>query len=377
MPRFELFVGSGPFWEQARRDILAARHRVLVQAMTFEGDTAGSAVASAITGSEAADRRVLVDDYSRHVINDNFLALSRDPALHGEARATWAMFDAIRASGAGLRLTNPVGRNPLNYPLRNHKKLIVTDGVAWIGGINFSDHNFAWHDMMLRIEDETVADWLAETFDADWQGMPQTAARAFGDTLQLLSLDGRNNAPAFAPLLRQFGEATRSIEVVSAYPTFPFVDALASAARRGVPVTIFTPRANNKPIIRDYLVGEARRTGIAIRLLAEMTHVKAALIDGEVLVAGSSNFDFVSYRVNAEYVATIRDPALIADFTARLLEPARTSASEPQPEDYSPWRSWQAGLGLKLADAAIARLRHGKPVAEWQGPKSSPVPPAL
>ena len=347
--------------------MLAAQRRVLLQAMTFEGDTAGSAVAAAITGSNAADRRVLVDDYSRHVINDTFLALSCDPALHAEARATWAMFDAIRRSGADLRLTNPVGRNPLNYPLRNHKKLIVTDGVAWIGGINFSDHNFAWHDMMLRIEDDVVADWLAGTFAADWQGMPQTNICEFGDALQLLSVDGKANAAAFAPLLELFGAATRSIEVVSAYPTFPFVDAMAAAARRGVPVTIYTPRANNKPIIRDYLMGIARQTGIAIRLLAEMTHVKAALVDGEVLVVGSSNFDFVSNRANAEYVVTIRDPGLIADFTARLLEPARLGASEPEEGDYSPWRSWRAKLGLKLADAAIARLRHGKPIAEWRG----------
>ena len=180
----------------------------------------------------------------------------------------------------------------------------------------------------------------------------------------------------FAPLMDLFGAATRSIDLVSAYPTFPFIDALAAAARRGVPVTLYTPRANNKPIIRDYLVGEARRTGIAIRLLADMTHVKAALIDGEVLIAGSSNFDFVSNRANAEYVATIRDPGLIADFTARLLEPARTGASEVEPGDHSPWRSWRAKLGLKLADAAIAGLRHGKPIAEWQGPKSFPVPPA-
>jgi cardiolipin synthase A/B len=317
---------------------------------------------------------VLVDDYSRHVINDTFLSLSRDPVLHAEARATWAMFDALQLGGARLRFTNPVGRNPLNYPLRNHKKLIVTDGVAWIGGINFSDHNFAWHDMMLRIEDDAVADWLAESFDADWQGKPQNSACAIGGALQVLNLDGKSNAAAFAPLLDLFGAATRSIEVVSAYPTFPFVDALAATAKRGVPVTLYTPRANNKPIIRDYLMGVARRTGIEIRLLPEMTHVKAALIDGEVLVAGSSNFDFVSYRANAEYVATIRDPGLIADFTARLLEPARTSACAPEPGEYSWWRSWRAELGLKIADAAIAGLRQGKPIAEWQGsPHSFPA----
>ena len=108
-------VGSAEFWSAAAQTCAASQNRVLVQAMTFEGDAAGQAVAQAIAGSGAADRRVLVDDYTRHVINDRFLAMSRDPALHAEAAATWAMFEALQAGGAGVRLTNPVGRNPLRY----------------------------------------------------------------------------------------------------------------------------------------------------------------------------------------------------------------------------------------------------------------------
>ena len=41
---------------------------------------------------------------------------------------------------------------------------------------------------------------------------------------------------------------------------------------------------------------------------------KALLVDSAALVVGSSNFDFVSHRANAEYVATIRDAALVAEF---------------------------------------------------------------
>ena len=159
MARFELLVGADAFLARARQDLSAATSRVLIQAMTFEGDAAGQSVAAAIRASPAADRRVLVDDYTRHVINDRFLATTRDPALHAESAATAAMFDHLIMAGTMIRVTNPVRRNPLRYPLRNHKKLLVIDDAAWIGGINFSDHNFAWHDMMLRIEDPAAADW--------------------------------------------------------------------------------------------------------------------------------------------------------------------------------------------------------------------------
>ncbi len=97
-----------------------------------------------------------------------------------------------------------------------------------------------------------------------------------------------------------------------------------------MPVRLYTPRPNNKPVIRDYLMGVARKSGLDIRLTPMMTHAKAMLVDGAALVVGSSNFDFVSHRANAEYVATIRDPGLIAAFTARLLEPLREGQARPK-----------------------------------------------
>lgn len=362
----ELLVGSVAFWERCRADIAAAQRRVLIQAMTFEGDAAGLAVAEAIGRSQVADRRVLVDDYTRQVINDTFLALTRKPAIHAEARATAAMFDRLLRQGTGVRVTNPIGRNPLRYALRNHKKLLVIDDVAWLGGINFSDHNFAWHDMMVRVEQPGLADWLADEFDRDWRGEGGSAVTEIAGAT-LLSMDGADNPAGFAPLIEAFAGARRSLEVVSAYPTFPFVEAMGQAARAGAEVTLYTPRPNNKPIIRDYLLGVAEAAGINIRLTPMMTHAKAALIDGEALVVGSSNFDFVSYRANAEYVALLRDAALIAAFRDQVLRPLQSGSSVPAPKDRSVFRSWRARLGLGLADRAIARLSHGPRIAEWPG----------
>ncbi|MFM5932457.1 MAG: phospholipase D-like domain-containing protein [Novosphingobium sp.] len=365
--RFDLFVGSEAFWQAASADIAAARVRVLIQAMTFEGDSAGLRVAGAIGLSRAKERRVLVDDYSRHVINDTFLALSSDAALQAEARATWDMFDALIASGAQVRVTNPVGRNPLNYVLRNHRKLLVMDNAVWIGGINFSDHNFAWHDMMVRIESPAIADWFAGEFDKDWHGTPSPNSARMG-AIDLHSLDGLHNADGSRALLDLFEQAEQTLDVISAYPTFPFVSAMARAARRGVAVSIYTPRPNNKPIVRDYLLGVAQRSGIRLRLLPDMTHVKAAMIDGRTVVAGSSNFDFVGYRVSAEYYAVLRDAGIVGQFERDLFAPARASSSEPGAGDRSAWRSWRANVALRAADVLIHGLRHPPRIGEWQRP---------
>jgi len=50
-----------------------------------------------------------------------------------------------------------------------------------------------------------------------------------------------------------------------------------------------------------------------------MTHLKAMLVDGEVLVAGSSNFDFFSYGHHQEILVVIRDKRFIGDFEERVL----------------------------------------------------------
>ncbi|MGJ3628744.1 phospholipase D-like domain-containing protein [Sphingomonas sp. MMS24-JH45] len=241
-----LLVGADAFfWSAARADIAAAKVRVLVQAMTFEADAAGRPVAQAVDASAAADRRVLVDDYSRHVVNDHVVAATRDPAIRREARDTKAMFDALVARGVGVRVTNPIGRNPARYAVRNHKKLIVADDVAYIGGINFSDHNFAWHDMIIRIAVPQAVDFLAADFDATWAGRPTPSQARFG-AVTPTALDGRDNTRGFAGTLAAIAGARASIDMVSAYPTFPFVDALATAARRGVRVRLVHPAAQQQ-----------------------------------------------------------------------------------------------------------------------------------
>lgn len=369
-PRFELLVGSAAFWARAHADMAAARERVLVQAMTFEADAAGRSVADSILAASACDRRVMVDDYTRNVINDTMLPLPFRPvAVKQEARDTLAMFGAMPGRGVGVRITNPVLGHPLRYPLRNHKKLLVLDDVAYIGGINFSDHNFAWHDLMLRIDGADSADWLAADFDRDWAGAPLGARQGFSD-FDLISLDGdgARNAALLAPLLDLVRGAKRSVEMISAYPTMPFVGAFAEAARRGAKAVIYSSAASNKPVVRDYLIAVAEPAGVQLRLLPDMTHAKALLIDGETLLLGSSNFNFASYRTSSDYVGVIRNPALIAAFEQEILGPAQAQALPAADLRVPAWRRVRGRIALELADAALARLRHGPVRAmDWPG----------
>ncbi|MGI8842028.1 MAG: phospholipase D-like domain-containing protein [Caulobacteraceae bacterium] len=366
----ELLVGADAFWARAATDMARARRRLLVQAMTFEADTAGRPVAAAIAASPAPDRRVLVDYYSRHVINDRFIhapAALLDRGLRAEARATRAMFGHMASVGAGVRLTNPMGPLFWRFPARNHKKLIVADNVAYVGGINFSDHNFGWHDFMVRLEGARAADLLAADFEATYAGAPRPWRAELG-AIRLISLDGRSNARGFAPIMELIKAARREIVVISPYLTFPFTDALARAATRGTPVRLITPLANNKPMVRDAMLAAAARAGFEVRLLPTMSHLKAMLIDGEALVVGSSNFDFVSLAAEEELMAVIAAPALIADFRRRIVEPALAAAPPVSAHRSAALAGRAGGLALRVAGLLAQGARRAPRTAvNWRG----------
>ena len=376
MSRFQLTIGSQAFWHGAAADIAAARHRVLVQAMTFEGDAAGEALAQALLTARVPARRLLIDAYSFHVVNDTMLPglPFRARAVRDEAKATRALLDRLARQGVEVSVTNPVGRNPLRFPMRNHKKLLVIDDVAWLGGINFSDHNFAWHDLMVRIEDASVAGFLAGTFAEDWHGTPRCTAKRFGD-LDVVSLDGTSNEAALGPVLALFANAQQSVELIGAYPTRPFTAALASAATRGCAVTIHTPLANNKPLLRDYLFDLAQRSpAIDLNLVPAMTHAKAALVDGATLLFGSVNFNVASWRSNGDLLAITRNADAIAAFERELFAPARAAGSVAGRPRLAPWRGLRARATLAAADAVLARLSFGTAprVSRWPAASASP-----
>ena len=355
----QLLVGAPEFWRRADADARAARRRLHVQAMSFEGDGAGLAVAAAITASEATDRRVLVDDYTRLMINDRLVrspAGRMDKAVRREALATDAMFRGLVAAGVRVRVTNPVGRWGAGYPARNHKKLIVADDVAYIGGINFCDHNFAWQDLMLRLQGRAAADFLAADFEATFAGAPRAASADLGD-VRLSALDGRSNAQGFAEVLELIVSARRRITVVSPYLTFPFTDELARAVRRGVHVRVITPWASNKPTVRNALLADAARAGFEVRLLPAMTHLKGMLIDNARLVLGSSNFDFASLAAEEELLAVVAAPALIAAFCERVIEPALAEALPTGAHGVSPIVGRASRWALKIAERAASAAR--------------------
>jgi len=354
----ELLVNFNDFWPRVRADILSARESVLIQTFALEGDRVGRQLAEVLHSSAVPEKKILADSFTRIVLSDRFRyspANLLDAKLRDEARATRTMVDALRTDGVQIQFTNPYGITPRRLMSRNHKKLVIIDDrAAYIGGINFSEHNAGWHDMMIRIDDPGAVEFLRNDHRATWNHSDRLAARSFAD-LELLTLDGRSNRGAFARVVDLIDRAEQSIFVESPYITFPFYERLREAAQLGVDVKIVTPQANNWSYFANYARLESARSKIDLRLYQGMTHLKAMLIDNQYLVAGSSNFDYLSYRLYQEIVAVITDEKLIADFRERVILPdlANSLAVDCHASEFS--RRW-LGFQTKVFDAALEIL---------------------
>ncbi|HXT64226.1 MAG TPA: phosphatidylserine/phosphatidylglycerophosphate/cardiolipin synthase family protein [Pyrinomonadaceae bacterium] len=355
----ELLVNFNEFWTRLREDIADAKESVFIQTFAFEGDSVGKQLAAALLSSPAADKRILADSFTRIVLSDRFRyapANLFDRKLRLEARETELMRAQLESAGVAIAFSNPYGASPRKLLSRNHKKLILIDArAAYIGGINFSEHNAAWHDLMFRLDDIDAVGFLREDFVCSWDGRDRLAQHAGRDG-ELLTLDGRDNRRAFQRILELIDGARQTIFVESPYITFPFYERLRAAALRGVEVRIVTPEQNNWRLFRNYARLESARSGIDLRLYRDgMSHLKAMLIDDEYLIAGSSNFDYLSYRLYQEIVAIFTGRQVIDEFRERVMLPDLAAATPVEchaSEIGRRWLNWQT----KLIDVAVSAL---------------------
>jgi cardiolipin synthase len=320
---FDLLVDSDNFWNRLQADIKSAQHGLLIQTLSFEGDSVGKKLSELVKASPAKDKRIIIDYYTRYILSDKYRHSPRNwfnADLRREIKDTDAMISDLRSNGTRIKFVNPIGPLFMKLPARNHKKIIVIDDhICYIGGINFSEHNFDWHDLMLRIDDREIANFLKEDFLTSWQGRHFGGHRKFDD-IELFSLDGAGNGQAFEPIMKLIDGAEKSIYVQSPYLCHPFTDKLRDAVDRGVNVVIVSPEKNNKKAMGTFIKWESARSGFDLRLYRRgMTHLKAMLIDGKYLIIGSSNFDYFSYCFHQETLAVITNSEIIAAFRDNVI----------------------------------------------------------
>jgi cardiolipin synthase len=238
-------------------------------------------------------------------------------------------------------------RFQLNF--RNHRKLVVVDGVeGWVGGLNVGDEYLGrdpevgpWRDTHLRIAGPAVLG-LQLAFAEDWYWATRELlfdqlawpADARGDTPVLVLPSGPADRLETASLMYQqaIQAAQRRIWIASPYfvPDGGVLGALHLAALRGVDVRLLIPERS------DSLVVDAAAEGFLDPLVASgirvyrysggFLHSKHFLVDDRVAGVGTANLDNRSFRLNFEVTAVVADPRFASQVAAMFeddLERAR------------------------------------------------------
>lgn len=304
---FELLMNE-EFVDTLHRRIDEAANRIFVQVMTFDGDEAGLGVTERLLAAaqRGVDVRLTIDLFAFRYISD---IRSTDPAITDEVAETHAMFDRLEAGGVDVTYVGPWGPLLLFGPVRNHKKIFVVDDRVYLGGINISDHNFAWLDFVVETTDPEIVSETVDDFLATRRG--ERAARDGA------IITNKNVEETFDELIRS---AETSIVIASPYALdFDLERRLKSATAPSK--TVISPQKSNMAIFErtdPYMRQRLLDLGVDLQTFTEFFHAKFLLVDSKRLLIGSSNFGRHSFRCNQEICVVIEDEELIASLWAAL-----------------------------------------------------------
>ena len=243
--------------------------------------------------------------------------------------------------------------------LRNHRKLLVADGVAaFTGGMNIGRRYMGpraeagrWRDSAVVIEGAAVRDlqslflddWAFATDDAGPAGRfyPSLPPPADGDrrdaAIQVVA-SGPDRAlrPIYRGVFAAFTSARRRIWIATPYfvPDDAIGTALENAALRGVDVRLIVPEKSDLRMValagRSYFE-ELMLLGVRIHLYRPtLLHSKVLIIDDDVGVVGSSNVDIRSFFLNFELGVFLYGEEEIAALAAGFGQDiARSRALDP------------------------------------------------
>ena len=249
-----LLVNASEFAAAVEPAILQARRRVLFQVMTFELDSVGLHFWDLLVRCPAEEKILCVDAFSTAKISDDLVFSPRfllDPGFRREVRETRSLLRLAEHDGVRIVVTNPMGCLWRKFPFRNHKKMMVVDDQGFLGGINLSEHNFQWHDLMMRTDCPALVDALVQDFYDTLSGVngSRMVSTPLGD---LYFLDGRRSRNEYDVLFAAIGRAQRSVDVITPYVSDPLLGRLAQLPA-SVRVRVINPARNNKAILQQAL----------------------------------------------------------------------------------------------------------------------------
>ena len=261
--------------------------------------------------------------------------------------------------------------------LRNHRKIAAIDGeIGYTGSMNMADPAYfkqevgvgRWHDAMVRVTGP-AAETLGLVFLSDFD---IETDEAFGDFeavggLHRVKPTGEiitqllPSGPGFAreaireTLMTAIFGAQNELVLTTPYfvPDEPLLEALVSAAKRGVSVTLIVPERIDSVMARlasRSQYADLLDAGVRVLLFrGGLLHTKTLVADGRTVLFGTVNLDMRSLWLNFEVTLVVYDPGF-ADQIRALQDAYAEQSSAIDP------RSWKRRAFYTRFVENVARL---------------------
>ncbi|MEI6326921.1 MAG: phosphatidylserine/phosphatidylglycerophosphate/cardiolipin synthase family protein [Candidatus Roizmanbacteria bacterium] len=306
-----------------------AKDRLYVQAMYFEDDHVFAPMANALKQSamRLVDTR-LTFDYFTFMVSEGrinylpiFSASDRDYRDLKKARVH-ALTKELQQAGVRVTVTNPPKPIDKLIPTlgRNHKKTVIIDDKAWLGGLNYSQKDFNRPDFMVRIEEPSIVEALSSQYDTANENRPHKdySISCNPGTALLVDVGTPNKSLILDTATDLVSKAKKSVKVITQFnPDGKFLEALHHAHTRGVDASVIV---SNPDFITEKLAWIFDRNShlhmygkglqIPINHYPGWVHSKLLLVDddsgsnGQVLF-GSHNLSNDGVKMGTEEIALL------------------------------------------------------------------------
>ncbi|HET9066628.1 MAG TPA: phospholipase D-like domain-containing protein [Gemmatimonadales bacterium] len=337
--------------------------------MSVEPLTAGNAVTPLVDGDAAYPAMIAAIDSAKHsialatyifdrgAVADQFVAALAAAVARGvEVRVLVdgvgvrysrpTIVPLLRAGGVTVAqfLPSPVPFAHPYFNMRNHRKLLVVDGiVGFTGGLNIRDlclttspSPHMTRDVHFRFEGPVVRH-LLEAFVVDWRfttrevlGGPSwfPVLEPVADVVARGIADGPDETQdaLLMTLLGALAVAREHVVIVTPYflPEPVLLEALRVTALRGVDVVVMVPERGNLRLVQwaqQAVLAQVLGKGCRVVLTrAPFDHTKLMVVDGAWSLVGSANWDPRSLRLNFEFVVECYSTRVASDLLGIIAE---------------------------------------------------------
>lgn len=327
----KLLIDGEATFSSMERGIQRARSYILFQFYILRADESGTRFMELLARkvSEGVQVHVLYDEIGSHDLPEEWLETYRNQGIR------IIPFNTTRGPG---------NRFQINF--RNHRKVVVVDGrEAWLGGLNIGDEYLGkdrklspWRDTHLHVTGPAAlvaqsvfwSDWYwADQSLLDhvrWEPVaPPGIEEGKGQNVLILGsgpADELETASLFFTTV--LNSARERIWIATPYfiPDEATQVALRLALLRGVDVRIITPNLNDNWFVRhaaNVYLSELSGLGAKIYFYNRgFMHQKVVLVDHDLSMVGTVNFDNRSFRLNFEITGAVADHAFAGEVEAML-----------------------------------------------------------